>query len=80
MGKMNHICNMIKNGGTNEFIIEAIANYPNQLDNPISPDGMTLLILAVKNCQNKVITYLLKRQVDVNKADSFGNTPLHHAF
>ena len=53
--KMNHICNLIKTGGSRKFIIEAIAKYPNQLDEPISSDGMTLLILAVKNCQRKVI-------------------------
>ena len=80
MEKMSHICNLIKNGGNKKFIIEAIAKYPNQLDEPITADGMTLLILAVKNCQRKVIQYLVKRQVDINKADKDKNTPLHHAF
>ena len=27
--KMNHICNLIKTGGSRKFIIEAIAKYPN---------------------------------------------------
>ena len=47
---MNLIITMILNGGNRKFIIEAISNYPNELDVPIQEDGMTLLILSVKNC------------------------------
>ena len=42
-------------------------------------DGMTPLQIACHKGHEKVVKYLLEVKVDVNKADSDGNTPLHFA-
>ena len=52
---------MMQDGTNDDFVIEAISNYPLSYDEPIMPDGATMLILAVKCRREKVITLLLKR-------------------
>jgi len=44
-----------------DFIIEAVGNYPINLDEPISSDGTTLLIISVKCGLTKVFTNMIRR-------------------
>ena len=63
-----------------DFIVQQIEQYNYKLDQTISDDGLTLLMLSVKNGLNRVTEYISRRQSDVNMKDRNGNTALHHAF
>ena len=72
--------NLIVGGYHEYFIKKMIDNIANDYDAPLDKDGSTLLIFATKQGMYPVVEYLILKGASPNKADNFGNTPLHYAF
>lgn len=71
---------LICQGGSLVIVSEAIKKYPENLNLAIDDNDMNWLILAIKNGRSDIAKFLVSQRVDPNKADSDGNTALHHAF
>lgn len=66
---------LVKNNNTQD-IMSALHPDVNVADE----EDRTLLILAIQNHNDVIINELcMQKNIDVNQADKWGNTPLHHA-
>ena len=59
--RINKVVDMIMKRINEDFIVQQIEQYNYKLDQTISDDGITLLMLSVKNGLNRVTEYISRR-------------------